>query len=82
MMFVAKTIQQLEDAINHNAEEVVIVGKQASAILEGISRAVAGEDRNPLYPFFSRLHDGFEMLTITDNGQEMEGFLRLKNNLR
>ena len=82
MMFVAKTIQQLEQAINNNAEEVVIVGKQASAILEGIRRAVAGEDRNPLYPFLSRLQDGFEMLTITDNGQQIEGFLRLKNNLR
>ena len=53
MMFVAKTIQQLEQAINNNAEEVVIVGKQASAILEEISRAVASEDKNPLYPSIS-----------------------------
>ena len=82
MMFVAKTIQQLEQAINNNAEEVVIVGKQASAILEGISGAVPGQDKNSLYPFLSRLHDGFEMLTLTDNSQQMEGFLRLKNNLR
>jgi len=81
MMFVVKTIQQLEEAINNNAEEVMIVGKQASAILEGISQLTAGEDKNPLYPFLSRLHDGFEMLTITDNGQQMEGFLRLKSNL-
>ena len=82
MMFVVKTIQQLEEAINNNAEEVMIVGKQASAILEGISQPTTGEDRNPLYPFLSRLNDSFEMLTITDNGQQMEGFLRLKSNLR
>ena len=82
MMFVVKTIQQLEEAINNNAEKVMIVGKQASAILEGISRPATGEERNPLDPFLSRLNDSFEMLTITDNGQQMEGFLRLKSNLR
>ena len=78
MMFVVKTIQQLEEAIGKNAQEVMIVGRQAPEILEAISRPAANEDSNPLYPIFSRLNKNFEVLELTDNSQMVEGILRQK----
>jgi hypothetical protein len=78
MMFVVKTIQQLEDAIIKNAEEVMIVGRQATEILEEISRPTAEAGLNTLYPMLSRLNDRFEVLKLIDNSQIVEGILRKK----
>jgi len=78
MMFVVKTSQQLVEAIKENAEEVMIIGRQASEILAAISRPNEVEDRNPLYSIYSRLKNKFEILTLTDNSQQVEGILYRK----
>ena len=78
MMFVIKTSQQLVDAIKENAEEIMIVGRQASEILESINRPIEVEDRNPLHSIYSRLKNKFEVLRLTDNSQQVEGILYRK----
>ena len=82
MMFVVKTIQKLLEAIGKNADEVIIVGRQAPEILEAISRPVTGEDRNPLQLILSKLKNSFEVLELVDNSQQVEGILRQKQTLR
>ena len=53
MMFVIKTSQQLVDAIRENAEEIMIVGRQASEILESINQPIEIEAMNPIQSVFS-----------------------------
>ena len=78
MMFVVKTSQQLVEAIRGNAEEVMIVGRQASEILESINRPAEVEAMNPLQSVFSRLKNRFEVLELIDNSQQVEGILYRK----
>lgn len=78
MMFVIKTSQQLVDAIRENAEEIMIVGRQASEILESINQPIEVEAMNPLQAVFFRLKNRFEVLALTDNSQQVEGFLYRK----
>lgn len=82
MMFVIKTLQQLEDAIDKRAEEVMIVGDQAPEIIETIRRAGSDKDWNKTHPKLARLKNGFEVISFMDNNQQIEGNLRMKNNLR
>lgn len=78
MMFVVKTIQQLSEALEQNAQELMIIGQQAPEILEAINRPLSEQDRNPVYPILSRVNDNFEVLELIDNGQNVEGILRQK----
>ena len=81
MMFVVKTIQQLEEAIGRNAQEVMIVGSQAHEILKTINLPDADEDSAPLYPIFSSLNKNFEVFELIDNNHTVEGVLCKKTNL-
>ena len=78
MMFVVKTSQQLAEAIRGNAEEVIIVGQQASEIMKSIKRPDEFEDSNMLHSVFSRLKNRFEVLELTDHSQQVEGILYRK----
>ncbi len=78
MMVVVKTSQQLMEAMRENADEVIIVGRQTSEILKAISRPAEVEDRDSLYSVFTRQKNRFEVLELTDNSQQVEGFLYRK----
>jgi len=78
MIFVVKTRRQLVEAIRGNAQEIIIMGRQAAAIIKAIRQPPKLENKKSLYSIFSRLKHKFDLLELTDNSQQVEGILYRK----
>ena len=78
MIFVVKTRRQLVEAIRGNAQEIIIMGRQAAEIIKAIRQPPKVENTKSLYSIFSRLQHKFEVLELTDNSQKVEGILYRK----
>jgi hypothetical protein len=78
MIFVVKTRRQLVEAIRGNAQEIIIMGRQAAEIIKAIHQPPKVENTKSLYSIFARLKHKFEVLELTDNSQQVEGILYRK----
>lgn len=78
MIFVVKTRRQLVDAIRGNAQEIIIMGRQAAELIKAIHQPPKVENKNSLYSIFSRLKNKFDVIELTDNSQQVEGILYRK----